>query len=116
MVSVLKGVEGRKASNLLKTEYFSSSKTVLKIYYFLTFSALQMSPSAAVSQFHPGLGMPAPTPLLLRLLIGSPLPVPGQIPSSPLCCLHPACSHQGCSDAVGTVEDFGMLQQTEIHG
>ena len=116
MVLVQKGVERRKASNLLKTEYFSSSKTVLKIYNFLTFSALLMFPSATVSQFHPGLGMPAPTLLLLRLLTGCPSPVPGQIPSSPLCYLRSACSCQGCSDAVGTVEDSGMLQQTEIRG
>lgn len=119
MVLVQKGVERRKASNLLKPEYFSSSKTVLKMYNFLTFSAfsaLQMFPSATVSQFHPGLDMPAPTLLLLRSLTGCPSPLPGQIPSCPLCYLHSACSCQGWSATVGTVEDSGMLQQTEIHG
>lgn len=116
MVLVQKGVERRKASNLLKPECFSSSKTVLKMYNFLTFSALQMFPSATVSQFHPGLGMPAPTLLLLSSLTGCPSPLSGQMPSSPLCYLHSACSCQGWSATVGTVEDSGMLQQTEIHG
>lgn len=67
MLLVQKGAERRKALNLLKPEYFYSSKTGLKIHHFLTLSTLQMIPSATVSPesrspwFHQGFGMPAPT-------------------------------------------------------
>ena len=52
MVSVQKGVEKRKASNLLKRVYFNLSQTVLKIDPFLAFSAPHVFPSASVSRFH----------------------------------------------------------------
>lgn len=88
------------------------------MYIFLTFSALQMFPSATVS---PQFGHACANPASAEVANGVPPPVPGQTPSSPLWSLHSACSCQGCTDAagtmedVGTMEDSGMLQQTDLH-